>query len=166
MEVPTDKYLLQDYRDDMRTSDAPQMIDTQTPLIPVKNIGSGLPKPNSKQRLLKYHVYKTNAASAYVNVATPSSNTRIYFLGVIVSVYDTLGRTVSAYDGSSGTAQHSVDANTINFFTFNTTASAYGNFSYFAPFPVQVVSGIRLFQDTLTASGSLSATFYYIEEIV
>lgn len=164
--MPADKYLLQDYRNDMRTSQAPQDLDTSAQLIPVKCVGVGLPRPNSKQTLRRYHAYRTNEAAAQTNAAVPTSSTKIYFVGVVFSLFDSSGRYLSIADASSGTTPQNTNASTNMLFYTQNTAASTNTGSMFCPHPVEMLSGIRIYTDTMSATGQTFATIYYIEEVI
>jgi len=156
VQFPVDKYLLADYREQLRTFSAPQDLDTDYPILPVIPISQplGFPKPNSKQILRIYNVVL--AAAGDVQVATVSSSTNIYFVGAIIST--AAGGTYGIADLTSGT---------VNQTNGDTTTLAYGgtaaqlNLEFKPALPYKCTSGIRV---SGIGAFSLRITIYYIEE--
>jgi hypothetical protein len=161
MNLPADKYILQDYRDDLRVVEAPQYIDSSSALVPVKVVGAGLPKPNSKQVLKTYLVLKNNSTTS-TQIATVTSSRNVYFVGAIVA-FDAAGsKEFILADAASGVPANA-DAAT-NLFISSTPAPP-SQVTIWPPFPVKCINGLRA-QVTAASGQNCIATIYYIEEIV
>jgi len=155
VQVPVDKYLAEDYRQVLRTVDAPQNINTEVPITPAVIVNQGLPRPNSKQ-ILRYTTVVNGAGNNSDQIATPNSTTNIYFLGCLIN---SGAVNFCVWDGTSGDRTSLTDGQTTNFYY-----GSYGgttNVIDFVPFPVKATSGIRV-----TTTGVSSVIVYYIEEIV
>lgn len=163
MQAPTDKYLLQDYRDDMRTPAAPQMLDTDREIVPVKLIGNGLPKVNSKQRLRFYNFTISNTTST-VQVATPNAQYRYHFVGFTYMIASVAGNTcfVNIFDATSGTAWTDTATNGIARQGLSGAISGTGN--CFPPVPVSVETGLRAYIVATGAASQIDGSIIYIEE--
>lgn len=165
VQLPADKYLLQDYRDDLRTADAPQWLETEVPITPVKSIGAGFPKPNSKQIIKKYTAVKSTAGSAVTQVASVSASTKIYFLGAFFTVTATAGSgSVSINDSTSGSPTLTNGA-TNEFFGFNGAAAAFANEYWIPAYPIPCIEGLRV-NVTGPTTGTSACVVYYMEELV
>jgi len=160
MIVPTDKYLMADYREILGTPDAPQMIDTENPIIPVALVNNGLPRPNSKQEIKKYNVSKINT-TVDVQVATASSTKRLFYIGAHVRV-DALGvNTCVVFDATSGTGSCS-DANT-DLLVPGVVANTILSTLYTMNLPIECKKGIRV--SIIAAAGqNVSVDVFYMEE--
>jgi hypothetical protein len=163
---PIDKYLAQDYRNTLRTSDAPQNIETDNPVLPVIDIQKGLPQPNSKQRLRYKFVNWTTTNTDY-QIATPSSIKNIYYLGMYYVNTAATASTGAVWDGSTGSTPSS-SANTSYdelMLDYSRLGATDGAFQYkMLPFPTKCSFGIRA--NFGVAAGSGFAIIWYIEELV
>ncbi len=165
VEFPIDKYLAQDYRNTLRTFEAPQNIDTKNPVIPVIDIQKGFPKPNAKQTLKTYDLLRQNAASGDTQIATSSSTLKIYFVGALYNANGTNYTQASQstiQDSTSGTPGTSLGA-TNNMGTFIGNANTM--ISLFPSLPRECIYGIRA-SVVAPTTGNTILTIYYIEEII
>lgn len=166
MKVPANKYLLEDYRRDMKTVDAPQEIDTQINILPVKNVGAGVPVPNSAQRL-RYKVFSTDANATQNQIATVSAQYNYYFLGFWAQNGTANNQSLYIYDASSGAAPVFAAGNGYDdpyiFVAAVSGTTVAQDHTYFVPFPIKVTSGIRL-QWGASAGASQNVIVFYIEE--
>ena len=165
MEVPIDKFLMQDYRRDMRTPDCPSYIDTRVPITPVKTIGTGFTTPNSKQKL-RHTLIDIGGTSTDFQIATVTASKNVYLLGYHYWVTNTTNSEVKMWDAASGSAP-SISANTKyedEGALLLYIAPQTGWYTFVLPLPKKVTTGIRL-----TAGGASVSAFlvvYYIEEDV
>lgn len=165
MKLPADKYVLEDYRQDLRTSDAPQVIDTERELLPVKAIGTGIPRPNSRQIL---HVTLVNVTTATaVQVCTRAAGTRIFFLAAFFYSGAAQATNSALFDATSGNGS-AVVANTAytdDYLAIFTLAAAVGA-SAFVQLPVgkEIMQGIRHYGGS--AAGNANLVVYWVEERV
>jgi len=159
---PIDKYLAQDYRNTLRTSDAPQNIETDNPIIPMIDVQKGFPKPNSKQTYKTF--FSTQAAAGTFNkqIATPTSNTLIYFVGIEVGYpSNTTGPDMALLDS---TTQNTFPVeNDTNVLAMRRTNTPEG-YDKFPPLPLKVNNGIRLYSSTGVAG--YAVVVHYIEEVI
>jgi hypothetical protein len=122
-----------------------------------------LPRPNRKQKLLRL-TYSTNSGTT--NIAVPTANTRIYFLGFDLAVVSTsAASSIYIWDGSSGSVPGSGTSGTEILISFQTLASTTQNYLWMLPLPVECQTGIRLQAGAFTGGG-YNITVYYIEEQV
>lgn len=167
MHTPADKYLLQDYRDDLRVVDAPQWIDTDVHIVPVKAIGTGIPKPSARQRLITY-MYNVNTTLTDTTISSVSSTKSVYLLGVTVLQAAATVANIYIFDATSGAApsQPAVNTGANNTYVLMVSAPATaGTFvQEWLPYPLKVINGLRL--DAGGAGQSALVMVYYIEEVV
>lgn len=155
---PADKHLLQDYRIDMRTADSPQFIDTQAPIVPVKVIGSGFPKPNTKQTVRQYSFVGTTAD---VQIATSTATRRVYFLGVTGVTASTGGATIIIGDASTGTLSQSNGSTNILYYYNDSSGNTIAPVR--PQYPIECFTGLRI---TITSTNASRFIIYYMEEEV
>lgn len=158
---PTNKYFMEDYRRVLGTNDAPQMIDTQNPIIPVALINNGLPKPLTSQQIKLKSFNKGASHTSDNQIATVNANMRVYYLGYYHTglldsfvIEDSISGTAVLTDGDTNILaewQNGAGATNINDFVF-------------LPLPIEVKQGIRLSIGT-NAGGSSHITVIYIEEL-
>lgn len=167
VKFPIDKYLAQDYRNTLRTSDAPQYLDTETPLIPVVDVQKGFPKPNSKQTL-RYATVKFTTTAGYVQIVTKTANTRIYFIGIKSVNGAAILHEVLLFDGTGNYPTVNADtlytdeAGFIDRLTLPATVGA----QYITPnpLPIELKYGLRIYGGV--ASGNATNIITYIEEVI
>jgi len=166
---PIDKYLSQDYRDTLRTFDAPQNIDTDSPLIPVIDIQKGYIKPNSKQKLRTYLFFQgAGAAARTVQIASNSTTRQYYFLAAKSYKAGTVNNSnISLIDATTGGATYA-DGETDLLIREQWLAAAPGvrEGINIGSAPIKTDRGIRL-DCVLTGAGEeIWMLIYYIEEIL
>lgn len=168
MNVPADKYLLKDYRDDMRTPDAPQWLDTQVPLMPVKAIGTGFPKPNSKQRIkFAFREVTNTAVDAYSQLGTTTANLQYYFVGCTISQSSQTStqNVVMVFDATTGNFP-AAPQDEVVVFDITMPASVTTSVNIFAPYPILMKDGLRLGIGApgAVASATRDVVVWYLEE--
>jgi hypothetical protein len=168
MIVPADKNLLADYRADLRTPDAPQMIDTEQLIMPVKPIGVGFPKPNNRQRLRYALVHSVTQASTSYQVATVTNALNIYLVGIYF-VNDAAATTAPLiFDATSGNGP-SVSNNTLvqdegGYIIIEGAATIGDTKQIMLPLPLKMKTGIRI--NLGAVAQTLFLQVWYIEEDV
>jgi hypothetical protein len=162
--------LQRQFRDTLRTPGSPEIIDDQNEVIPVAIIAGqnlGIPRVSVNQTLRRAIYYQAPAAAARtVQVATPSSSTRLYFYGIQFYGLDTAAnRIFRVFDASTGTWTAADGTNTI-FYQGGFTTNVLGHGASFPPFPVESTNGIRLSLDAVSAGSEMLITVYFVEEAV
>lgn len=156
--IPTDKYIMEDYRRALGTNDAPQMINTEREITPVAVINGGLPRPNAKQRIKHYNYY--NSGDNTVQIASVTANLKIFYLGAVIG--EGGGTAIIITDTNTGVI-NVADANITNLHYTSSASASPGDYK-FLPLPVQCNTGIRLRVSSGVASTSV--IIYYLEEDV
>jgi hypothetical protein len=165
---PINRTVANDYRQALGVADAPQMIDTEIPITPVLLVNNSFPKPSTSQKL-KYFTVGIHTALTSYQIATASSTTKIYFIGIKVINGGAVALNPAVFDGTSGNSP-AIAANT----TYADGAGLLANpicpatngtqDETILPLPVQVNNGIRLTMGGAAQAGVV--IIYYIEEIV
>lgn len=153
---PISRNVANDYRTVMGTGDAPQFIDTEVPILPVKAIGEGIPKPNSSQRQLTYTSVATG--NQQVNVSLPSSSRNVYLTGITVNTNSTGIGDIYIIDASSGSSF--TDTDTTGKVRLSMPIST--DKQVFFPFPIKMTTGLRLVVSW--SAGTISSIVHYVEE--
>jgi len=159
---PIDKYLAQDYRNVLRTGDAPQNLDTDSPIIPVVDIQKGFPKPNSKQRLRHRYLYNANSTTIS-QIATPTNNLNIYYIG-FTGVFVGVASIIQPIDATSGGVV-ATDQNEVALSPIYYGAAAQQTIKDYPILPIKCDYGLR-FENRATGVGCQSdVVIYWIEEV-
>lgn len=162
---PINKFIAEDYRRTLNTSDSPSFIDTEVPVAPVAVINNRLPVANANQRLRVAGVY-SDGTTRYLQIATASSTIKVHFLGMQYYCNAAVAANMIIWDATSGTPP-AITAGAVSYdenaYFCQIGASAVGqNGSVFVPLPKEVTSGIRV---QLGGAGQLLYGFiYWIEE--
>lgn len=152
-----------DYRKDLGTPSAPGFV-ADSPLLPVKAVGVGLPLQNSRQRLKSTTIYKTAAATTYSQIATVTSSLNIYFLGAQIA--GNQNDKVWIEDAATGNIAVS-DASTSGLFyaQLEQVTGGTANRTLMLPAGRLCTSGIRVAL-AKSSTNECSVVVYYIEEDV
>jgi len=163
---PTNKYLMADYRSQLGTNDAPQMIDTEIPLAPVVMINRGLPTASASQRLRWAELAVGNVSTQY-QIATASSTLKVYLVAVTSTTLGAASTPFRVFDAISGAGPNPA-ANTMvqdqsAGLIYMSSPAVAGSFSKVAlPISVQVQNGIRLVGGG--AGQAAEVIVYWLEE--
>ena len=152
-----------DYRDDLSTPSSPSFLPSE-PFLPVKVIGAGVMRPNSKQRLLSTTIYKTAAATTYTQVATVAAGTRIFFIGAQIA--GNQNDKVWIEDASTGNIAVS-DASTSGLFyaQLEQVTGGTAHRTLILPAARECTQGIRVAL-AKSSTNEASIVVYYLEEQV
>jgi len=155
MALPVNPSTQKDFRDDLGVSSAPWGVEDST-IIPVKAVGQGIPRGNNAQAFKTYAYNKTSAGGEtfYIQVATVTPSTRIFYLGFQT---DSLYNGFYIEDASTGNIAIS-DASTV-VLAYEQANDIQG----YLPYPRECKRGIRA-AVTLGAGGASAGIIYYIEE--
>lgn len=162
MKRPFNYYLQLDYRENMRAQAAPTTFDDEQEVIPVVVVNTGFPKPSSRQVIKNRTILQSGAGTNTVQLATPTSTLRVFYIGVVYSCNVTAGgATIAIGDASSGTVT-ATDAATGELFIVQ-SGTAVANNSNFLPFARECFAGLRC-SIVGPTTGNGIAEVYWIEE--
>jgi len=131
----------QDYRRSLLAQESPSFLDSTLPIQPVADIRRGIPTPSTSQSLKSYAVIKAAAATTQTQIATVSSNERIFFIGV--QQCDGNSDQVWIEDADTGALTPS-DHSTIPLYYFDSGQTNANGVLQMLPFPRECKRGIRV----------------------
>lgn len=150
-----------DFRDDLLVANSPSFLSSDSDILPVLSVGQGIARNNARQAVKTYTVLKAAAATTYTQIATTAANTRLFFLGYVLSGEVESDQVLYIEDASTGNITPS-DNSTVGLVYAVGNAGLSGAVP---PLAREVKRGIRL---VLTKSGTDSTVVivYYLEERV
>lgn len=150
----------QDFRKDLLVGKAPGFLQQDEDLSPVRVVGAGIPRPNAAQAIKTYHISRAAAATVYTQVATASSTTRIFYLGMLLGDGQwNVAESVYAEDADTGNIAPS-DASTVALDYFDNNVSTDARL---LNHPRECKRGIRV-RTVVGGATDHSVTIYYLEE--
>ena len=148
-----------DFRDDLVVPASPSFISSDSDILPVAPIGIGILRPNARQSVKSYLVAKAAIATTQTQVALPSANTRIFFLGAQV-IDESNENIVYIEDASSGALTPS-DNSTIPLYYFSGSYTHTQDISIVPP--RECKQGIRVHIAATAASKTWVVVWYMVE---
>lgn len=144
-----------DYRQELGVPQSPGFIQGG-PLAPVKLVGRGVERANNRQRIKSYIVSKNAITTDYVQIATVTSTTRIFFLGYCGQIQSTGSFYLEDADtGNVGPSDGSVVG--LGYWVGTTISGVFN------PIPRECLRGIRARMVNAAATTQV-AIIYYMEE--
>jgi len=146
-----------DYRDSLGVPISESFI-AETPLIPVRPIGAGIARNNTRQTVQTVSILKSAITTDYIQIVNASSTQRVWFLGAL-----TQGQTTGAIyveDADSGNIAFS-DASTVALFW----ETGLVGMNYNPLVPRECKRGIRVSISNTAASNQRAIIFFMTETI-
>lgn len=142
-----------DFRDDLLVASSPSFISSDADILPVMAVGQGIARNNARQAIKTYSFSKTSVGGEtfYIQVATVSATTRVFYIGVEASL---LADTIYVEDASTGNIAIT-DGGSV-------ALDASAGSAHVWP-PREVKRGIRI-AVVVGAGQTSSGIIYYLEE--